>query len=362
MKILFLARPTLFSSSGGDTVQVVNTAKYLRKLGVEVDIVLSDQKNIEYSTYDLLHLFNIIDCEDHLGHVLKCKIPFVISTIYVDYSEFDRHYRKGLIGLLAKVFSQHFIEYIKTGAKYFLKGEKVSTYKYFLLGHKGSIKFLLKNASYLLPNSHSEYQRLYADFGIGVPYQVVVNAIDTNLFILDANDTQRSNTQVVCAARIEGIKNQKNLIRAVSGKSFQLKLIGRASENQQAYFNECVGEAGENIEFIPQISQSDLLNYYKKAKVHVLPSWFETTGLASLEAAAMGCNIVISDKGDVREYFGDLAYYCNPDKPETIALAIENALKDDVRNGLREKVINDYTWEKAAEQTFSAYKKIVQND
>jgi len=38
MKVLFQSRTTLFSVPGGDTVQLVKTAEYLRKLGVEVDI------------------------------------------------------------------------------------------------------------------------------------------------------------------------------------------------------------------------------------------------------------------------------------------------------------------------------------
>jgi glycosyltransferase involved in cell wall biosynthesis len=362
MKLLFIARPTLFSTPGGDTTQVTNTAKALREIGVEVDIVLSNEKNINYAEYDLLHLFNIIDCEDHLGHVLICKKPFVISTIYVDYSEFDKKHRKDFIGFLAKIFPTNFIEYAKTLAKFLLKGEKVSSYKYFMLGHNGTIKFLLKNAAYLLPNSNSEYNRLYQDFKIHKSYQVVVNAVDTGLFKMVTHLNSKNEKVVLCVARMEGRKNQINLIKAAAGKPYNLNLIGNLSENQKAYTKECFAAAANNIYFVPHISQEELLEYYKKAKVHVLPSWFETTGLSSLEAAAMGCNIVVSDKGDVREYFGDLAYYCNPSSPESIGSAIDMALKDNVNMELREKIMNEFTWQKAAEQTLLAYKKVLKYD
>jgi len=54
--------------------------------------------------------------------------------------------------------------------------------------------------------------------------------------------------------------------------------------------------------------QYDLLHFFNiirpaDIQVHMLPSWFETTGLSSIEAAVMHCNIVITDKGDTREYF-----------------------------------------------------------
>ncbi|MBK7308934.1 MAG: glycosyltransferase [Chitinophagaceae bacterium] len=58
-----------------------------------------------------------------------------------------------------------------------------------------------------------------------------------------------------------------------------------------------VKEAAGNIVFAGRLTQTALANYYARARVHVLPSWFETCGLSSLEAAAMGCNIVITARG-----------------------------------------------------------------
>ncbi|MES2656016.1 MAG: glycosyltransferase family 4 protein [Bacteroidota bacterium] len=359
MKVLFLARHDLYINIGGDTIQVDATAKYLRLLGVTIDIKLSTDV-IDYAAYQLIHFFNIIDPEDILGHVLKSNKPYVVSTIYVDYSEYDKNHRQGLVGLLAKWIPTASIEYLKTLAKYILKGEKVSTPYFFVKGHKNSIQYILKHAKCLLPNSLSEYKRLARDFGSEYPFEVIPNAIDKSIFVAD-NNTERENL-VLCVARLEGRKNQLNLIKALSNTNIQLLLIGKESTNQKGYVNQCRLIAGNNVTFLPFVSQSELLKYYKKAKVHVLPSWFETTGLSSLEAAAMGCNIVVADKGDVREYFGDLAYYCEPDKPESIAAAVNAALNNPVSKQLQEKVCTAYTWEKAAEQTLKAYKRVTEND
>ena len=42
MKVAFIVRPNLYSIAGGDTVQIDQTARRLRELGVEVDILLSN--------------------------------------------------------------------------------------------------------------------------------------------------------------------------------------------------------------------------------------------------------------------------------------------------------------------------------
>ena len=42
MRVLFIARSTLYKDRGGDTVQVLQTAEQLRKLQIEVDVKLTN--------------------------------------------------------------------------------------------------------------------------------------------------------------------------------------------------------------------------------------------------------------------------------------------------------------------------------
>lgn len=362
MKVLFIARHDLYSNAGGDTIQVKSTAKYLKLSGVDVDIYLSNTKP-DYAAYDLVHLFNIIDPEDLLGHVLKCKIPYVLSTIYVNYSEYDRRHRTDLLGLLSRVIPYSATEYLKTLAKVIIHNEPLSSYRYLLMGHKRSARYILKNAAHLLPNSHSEYHRVTKDFGIEKPYTAVTNAFDPNVFPDDQTlKTAREHNNVLCVARIEGRKNQLMLLRSLASTDVKLTMIGKSSANQKKYVASCKTFASDKVMFIDEIAQNDLIKYYSEAAVHVLPSWFETTGLSSLEAAAMGCSIVVSEKGDVKEYFGDLAYYCDPAKPESILSAVKAALSNPLNPVLKKFVRENYTWEKAAGQTLAAYKKALSND
>ncbi|MGN6162931.1 MAG: glycosyltransferase family 4 protein [Flavisolibacter sp.] len=359
MKILFISRATLYTNKGGDTVQVLNTAKSLRLEGVTVDVKLCNER-IDYNKYDLIHFFGIIRPADVLQHIYASQKPYVISTIYVDYAEFDRNVRKGFTGFLFKLFPADFIEYVKVIARSIFNGEKIISPQYLWLGHRKSIKKIIRGSAFLLPNSENEYKRLVAAYGIQPPYQTIPNAIDAALFCNDERG-EKDNNLVLCVGRIEGLKNQLNLIKALNNTTFQLLIIGTPTLNQPEYYKICRKAASNNVRFIENMPQQELVQYYAKAKVHVLPSWFETTGLSSLEAGAMGCNIVITDKGDTKEYFEEMAFYCDPSSPASIREAIEKAANAPSFPALRKKIITQYTWSVAAAKTLEVYRKVLYN-
>jgi len=357
MRIAFITRSTLYNAPGGDTVQALQTARHLRKLGIEVDISLTHSK-IDYGKYDLLHFFSIVRPSDILFHITKTKKPFAVSPIFVDYSEYDKHYRKGLSGLVLRQFPAGMNEYIKTIARWIVRKDKLKSKSYIWKGQQKSIEEILRRAAILLPNSEAEYKKLEELFALKNSYSVIPNGIDSSLF-RPYQHTVRNNKLVLCAARIEGVKNQLNLIKALNNTSYTLMLIGSPAPNQKSYYNECRKTAGRNIIFYDRMPQERLVNYYKTAKVHALPSWFETCGLSSLEAVAMGCNITITEKGYTKEYFENDAFYCSPGDPQSIFNAIEQAAQSDFRKKLQEKVFSQYTWQQTAAATSEAYKKII---
>lgn len=356
IKVVMIARSTLYTIKGGDTIQVSETARCLAELGIQVDIKLTHE-SIDYDTYDLLHFFNIIRPADILYHVKRSGKPFVLSPILVDYSEFDKYHRKGPAGMFFKFMNADNIEYIKAVGRWVLGRDRLMSIAYLWKGQRRSIAELLTKTAMLLPNSQSEYERLALRYPVKCANTVVVNGVERTLFHND-NFVKKDPLLVICVARIEGIKNQLNLIRALNNTQFRLLLIGAPAPNQAKYYSMCQNEAAPNIHFIEQVPQQQLVDYYRRAKVHVLPSWFETTGLSSLEAGAMGCNLVITAKGDTRSYFGGDAFYCDPSSPESIYTAIAAAAEKPDNHVLAEKINTHYTWQQAALQTLSAYQKI----
>jgi glycosyltransferase involved in cell wall biosynthesis len=352
MKVAFITRSTLYTVPGGDTVQVVQTAGHLQKLGVDTQILLSNE-DIAYEQFDLLHFFNIIRPADILYHSKKAKKPFVVSTIMCSYAEYDKYHRKG-IGVLFSYLPADGIEYIKTMARWLLGKDHLASREYTWKGQRKSIIEILNHAKMILPNSESEYRRVKQTYPCKVNYQVVPNGINPDSFQYNPADV-KDDRLVICVARIEGNKNQINLIRALNNTNYRLLIIGAHAPNQASYYRQCRNIAANNVNFLDRIPEEELLRYYRRARVHILPSWFETTGLSSVEAAAMGCNIVITDKGDTREYFGDDAWYCDPANPESILAAVEQASAAPVNTHLLEKIRNEYTWKEAAVQTLKAY-------
>jgi glycosyltransferase involved in cell wall biosynthesis len=365
MKVLFQTRTNLYSAPGGDLIQMEKTKEYLEKLGISVDISLEFEPDL--SNYDMVHLFNLMEPQDIYLQMINAKKQnkkIALSTIYGLYTEFERKARGGLFQKLANVLTPYQIGYIKVIIKHFFekrfhKGVNKMLYK----GYYGLMKEIVDNVDVFLPNSDSEMKRVQSEFKLkNFKYVAIPNAVDKSIF----SEVENKNNQyeqfkdcIVCAARIEGRKSTLNLVKAVKKTNYKLVLVGKESQNQKKYVNQVRLEAGENVFFLGTISHSDLKDLYSVAKVHVLPSWMETPGLSSLEAAVMGCNIVVTKKGDTEDYFEDYAYYCEPDDVSSIKNAIDRAFESPFNPKLKDKILEKYTWEKTAEETIKAYQLVI---
>ncbi|MEL1246017.1 glycosyltransferase family 4 protein [Flavobacterium sp. DGU11] len=369
MKVLFQSRANLYAAPGGDLVQMEKTRQFLEKQGIKVDISLDAEPDLD--GYDLVHLFNLMEPQDIYLQMRNAKRQgkkIVLSTIYGLYTEFERKARGGFFQKVANVLSPYQIGYIKTLVKYIAEGRiHKGVYKMLFKGYYGLMKEIVDNTSVFLPNSDSEMQRVAQEFRLkGYKYFSVPNAIDKDVFNDDSAKTGDKFSQfkdcILCAARIEGRKSTLNLVRAVKNSPYKLVLVGKASANQKAYVEQVRKEAGDNVFFLGVMPHEELRELYKAAKVHALVSWMETPGLSSLEAGAMNCNIVVTKKGDTQDYFGDFAFYCEPDDVDSIRKAIDEAFRADVDPGLKKRILENYTWEKTASETIKGYKLALAGD
>lgn len=366
MKVLFQSRTNLFDAPGGDLVQMLKTKEFLEKQGIEIDISLEFEPNLEQ--YDLVHLFNLMEPQDiyrQMKNAKKQNKKIALSTIYGLYTEFERKARGGLFQKLANVLSPYQIGYIKAIIKHFFeKRFHKGVVKMLFKGYYGMMKEIADNTDVFLPNSVSEMNRVASEFKLqNYNFVSIPNAIDKSVFTEDLSEGENKFSAykdcIVCAARIEGRKSTLNLVRAVNNTNHQLILVGKASQNQKKYVEQVHKEAGPNVVFLGAIPHEDLRDLYKVARVHALVSWMETPGLSSLEAAAMGCNIVVTKKGDTYDYFEDYAFYCEPDDVKSIEDAIEKAYAAPFNPKLKERILENYIWERTAEETIKGYKSIL---
>ncbi len=367
MRVLMQSRKTLFTVPGGDTIQIVENAEKLKELGIHVDI--STELTPKLDNYDIVHIFNIVRPQEVYLQALNAKKqgkPIVLTPIYVCWEEYEKFGSDWWRKILANIFPYHSIEYLKVLARAIKNGEI----------HKGVLKLLLKGyftlmekvvrmTDIFLPNSEMEMDKLKKDFRLHNPkYIIVPNGINHKIFDFSNVNVEKkieSNIKdsILCVANINGLKNQLNLVKAMKNLPYKLFLIGDISPNHRNYYKKIINEKGDNVFYIGKISHRELPQYYKVAKVHVLPSWFETTGLVSLEAAVMRCNIVVTDKGFTKSYFGDYAFYCNPNDIDSIKDAIINAYESPFNEDFREYILSNFTLEISVKKIIEGYKKVL---
>lgn len=368
MKVLMQIRANIFSCPGGDTVQMLKTKEQLEKLGIEVDLSLELRPDL--SQYEVIHIFNLTRVQEtyiQVQNAVEQNKPVVFSTIYWPNLEFEKTAGMGIRGFLGKLLSINQMESLKALMKFVVLGERdegtrtLITHRY-----QDMQRFILENISIYLPNAMEEIEQIRLNLNYKVDSEdvvVVPNAIDdvSAREALETEDHEFKKYQdwVICVGRIDARKNQLKLIEAVAGTEYKLLLVGKKSPGQKKYYERVMSAISRNpnIEYIEQIPNEKLYQLYKVCKVSVLPSWFETPGLVSLEAAVMGCNIVVSPKGTTKAYFGEYAYYCDVMNSGSIREQLDKAYHSPYDAAIQTKILTEYTWSAAARATLKGYEK-----
>lgn len=373
MRVLLQGRQSrsLALSPGGDQVQLEATAKALRERH-GVDVVTSIARVGEMRSADVIHLFGLTRPHDILLVARRASAigrPVLLSPVFCDVWEFERAARRDLVGLASRLLGRDGAEAAKAIARGAMRKEwHAGTARLLWPGFTALQTELLANVSWFLPNSHSEWQRLSQAFHLSSHHTVTVvpNGVDLSAYRAAADGPipdhlRRFEGCVLCVGRIESRKNQLNLLEALLPTQHQVVLAGPCAPNQRRYCAAVQRKAASRpgLHVLGPVSDEEKRALYRLASVHVLPSWFETTGLSSLEAAALDCALVVTDRGDTREYFRDDVQYCEPGDTGSIRQAVERALRAGPSRNLFNTIATTYTWDAAADVTYSVYNQLV---
>jgi glycosyltransferase involved in cell wall biosynthesis len=226
-------------------------------------------------------------------------------------------------------------------------------------------RYILSNIDLILPNSHEEGEILKQKYKSKAKEFDIPNCIDLHIDDLaQGNGIPLSNdipeNCVLQVGRIEPTKNQLSLLQAMMKHSdIPLVFVGKQNKRKQYYIDQLKKLASKrgNTFFIEELSQEQLIPYYRSAKVHALPSFRESPGLVSLEALYYHCNIVVSESKycPINYYkFDKLGYICNPYSVASIEKAVMQAYNN------RPITISDdyftfFNYQNAAKLTRDAY-------
>ena len=384
LQIIFANRKDCFEKPGGDTVQMMKTKEYLeRDYSAEIVVCTNPEDFKKYPNAKIVHIFNLETINETNQFIKTAKDlnkKVVLSTIHWNFLE------------------EYFVKYLEVlflppiNCPTFLKKFVISVFNIFILAiphfrkkyeryiQKGMYctkkyvqtrKEALENSDLLLPNSTEEMYLCADDFKLSRNYienksVVVPNATEILSQIKDNAEEIKSDLPekyVVIAGRIDSTKNQYNIVRALfDDKDIGIVIVGRVQSEQTYKRVKKLADKRGNVYFIPQTEQKNLIAIYKNAICHVLPSFYDTTGLVNLEAILCGTPIVVSNSKycPVGYYeFDKFGEVCNPYSPKSI----RNAIFKIIDNNKKVELSNDYkfkiSYENVASLTFNAYKQIL---
>lgn len=139
-------------------------------------------------------------------------------------------------------------------------------------------------------------------------------------------------------------KNHKNLILAIKilkEKIPDIHLILVGSEKNSLRMVKSLIQKnllGNHISILGFVSDEQLVYLYKHAVAMVMPTYFGPTNIPPLEAMALGCPVIVSNKYAMGEQVGEAGLLFNPDSSEDIAHCIMQVWNDaELRQNMIEK-------------------------
>jgi len=168
-------------------------------------------------------------------------------------------------------------------------------------------------------------------------------------------------------------KNIPGLIKEFSllkSSSLHLVLVGQAFVSKSPTIESntirnSILESGKShlIHTIGYTPSHHLPALYSLATVYIQPSWDEGFGLPLLEAMSLGCPVLSSNRGSLREVGGDAVKYFDPRHHGSLAQELTTLLHS---RELRTRLIEQgksrakiFTWDQTAKLTHAVYEKIL---
>jgi glycosyltransferase involved in cell wall biosynthesis len=153
--------------------------------------------------------------------------------------------------------------------------------------------------------------------------------------------------------------------RNSSADTWRLVLAGAPSGYQAGQIIHRIENSTcrDRIQLAGYVSQSELEALYSRASIFALPSLDEGFGIPVLEAMAHGVPVVTSNRSALVELAGDAALLVDPYAVEDLECALDRLINDpDLRarlSDLGRSRAKRYTWDRAAEATYSIYQELV---
>lgn len=165
-----------------------------------------------------------------------------------------------------------------------------------------------------------------------------------------------SRPYVLAVSSMDPRKNFENIIKSMKHLKDQKYDIVIAGGTNPKVFKVKDILRYNDVKYLGYVSDQELRALYEHAFCFIYPSIYEGFGLPPLEAMALRCPVIVSNKASLPEVCGGAAVYCDPYDPSDIAdkvttLFEDRKLREYCRTeGLRR--VDIYSWVKCSQELF----------
>lgn len=287
----------VFSPTNGIVSQALTWKRGLEQLGHTVTLINMFDKN-EWQSFDAIHFFGFSVYMTEFIRVLhKVNPNIAVSPILdPDYPVWQ-----------LKIYANWGCSKLRLTNPFYSLHQVKDLVKWFFVRSDFEQEYMVKGFG--IDRSKCPIVPLAFDF-----HPTEVNISSKKPFCLHIS--------LLCDAR----KNVKRLIDASIKYGFNLKLGGKLrNKKEEELLKSWIGD-NPNIEYVGYLTEEEKIILYKKAQVFALPSLNEGVGIVGLEAAAYGCDIVLTHLGGPQYYYNGKAYLVNPYDVDSIGNAIVSVL------------------------------------
>ncbi|MFN8674327.1 MAG: glycosyltransferase family 1 protein [Candidatus Sericytochromatia bacterium] len=295
-----------------------------------------------FSILGLITLGKKIDDADiDLFHATSFMIPFIKEKKYLTTIYDLIHINTDEYGILYKIYYEIFVK------RNLLKSDEIITIS---KNSKKDIENWIKRK-----DIHNIYLGVDKKFtqGVGISDFFYKNELDINNYILYVGNNRKT-------------KNLRRLLEAYFFARLEVENIPPLvlTCESDTYIDAYIQDHGlsENIKFVGNISDNDLIFLYYYSTFFIFPSLYEGFGLPVLEAMSCGSPVATSMVSSIPEIGGTSVMYFDPYNIKSIKdVIVEMVLSSELREKFSLKGLEQakkFNLSEMANQTYKVYEKV----
>lgn len=231
-----------------------------------------------------------------------------------------------------------------------------------------------KRLNSIIALSQHDRQRLLS---LGYPDErisVIPNGVNVEKFLKTNSFVAKGEIDILCVGRFEINKGYEDLIAALETvkkeRDFTAYFIGPVVNIKYfSFIKNLIKQKGleKQIKIFNSVTDSDLTDCYRSAKVFVLASHMETLPLVIMEAMYCGLPVVACRVGGIPDLVKNShnGFLVEAHKPGQLCSAILRLLNDDSLSKeigqINKEAAKEFTWQAVAETTFNLYQALEKN-